>query len=61
MFDSDGAKVYASSDQETIVFLTEDTSTGAYYVDYYSYDYCMGTLETPTAIETKEDLKDYLR
>ena len=29
--------------------------------DYYSYDYCMGTLETPTAIETKEDLKDYLR
>lgn len=27
---------------------------------YYSYDYCMGTLETPTAIETKEDLKDYL-
>ena len=29
-------------------------------VDYYSYDYCMGTLETPTAIETKEDLKDYL-
>ena len=28
--------------------------------DYYSYDYSMGTLETPTAIETKEDLKDYL-
>jgi len=28
--------------------------------DYYSYDYCMGTLETPTAIETKEDLKNYL-
>lgn len=28
--------------------------------DYYSDDYCMGTLETPTAIETKEDLKDYL-
>ena len=41
LFDSDGAKVYASSDQETIVFLTEDTSTGAYYVDYYSYDYLM--------------------
>ena len=28
--------------------------------DYYDYDYCMGTLDTPTAIETKEDLKDYL-
>lgn len=24
--------------------------------EYYSYDYSMGTLETPTPIKTKEDL-----
>ena len=28
--------------------------------DYYDYDYCMGTLETPTPIKTKDDLIDYL-
>ena len=28
--------------------------------DYYDYDYCMGTLDTPTPIKTKEDLEDYL-
>ena len=27
--------------------------------DYYNYDYCMGTLETPTPIESLEDLEDY--
>lgn len=27
--------------------------------DYYSYDYCMGTLETPTPLATIEDLEDY--
>lgn len=26
---------------------------------YYSYDYSMGTLETPTPIESLEDLEDY--
>ena len=25
--------------------------------DYYIYDYCMGTLEEPTAIEDKEDVE----
>ena len=27
--------------------------------DFYSYDYCMGTLETPTALLTISDLEDY--
>ena len=27
--------------------------------DYYNYDYCMGTLETPTPIKSLEDLEDY--
>lgn len=27
--------------------------------EYYSYDYSMGTLETPTPIENLEDLEDY--
>lgn len=30
------------------------------YADYYSYDYCMGTQEEPTAIATKEDLEDFI-
>lgn len=34
--------------------LDNDTS------DYYDYDYCMGTLDTPTPIKTKEELEDYL-
>ena len=28
--------------------------------DYYAYDYCMGTLDTPTALLTSYDLEDYL-
>ena len=28
-------------------------------VQYFDYDYCMGTLEMPTQIKTKEDLEDY--
>lgn len=27
--------------------------------EYYNYDYSMGTLETPTPIETLEDLEDF--
>lgn len=27
--------------------------------EYYSYDYSMGTLETPTPIKSLEDLEDY--
>ena len=27
--------------------------------DYYNYDYSMGTLETPTPIESLEDLEDF--
>lgn len=27
--------------------------------DYYNYDFCMGTLDTPTPIETLQDLADY--
>lgn len=27
--------------------------------DYYSYDYCMGTLETPTPLLVAADLEDY--
>ena len=30
------------------------------YLDYYHYDYSMGTLETPTPITCKEDLEDYI-
>lgn len=29
------------------------------YADFYSYDMSMGTLETPTAITSIEDLYDY--
>lgn len=28
--------------------------------NWYSYDYSMGTLETPTSIRNKEDLEDYI-
>lgn len=28
--------------------------------EYYDYDYSMGTLDTPRAITTLEDLEDYL-
>lgn len=27
--------------------------------DYYGYDYCMGTLETPTPLKVLSDLEDY--
>lgn len=27
------------------------------WADYYIYDYCMGTLDTPTAIESKDDVE----
>ena len=27
------------------------------YSDYYIYDYSMGTLETPTAVNSKEDIE----
>ena len=27
--------------------------------DYYDYDYCMGTLETPTPLSVAADLVDY--
>lgn len=30
------------------------------YADFYSYDISMGTLETPTAITSIEDLYDYV-
>lgn len=26
--------------------------------DYYFYDYCMGTMETPSPITSKEDIED---
>ncbi|MDD3832234.1 MAG: hypothetical protein PHW00_06255 [Clostridia bacterium] len=29
------------------------------YGEWYDYDYCMGTLETPTPLLTIEDLEDY--
>ena len=29
--------------------------------EYYSYDYSMGTLETPTPIEDLEDLEEFCR
>lgn len=29
------------------------------YSDYYDYDYCMGTLETPYPLRTLSDLTDY--
>ena len=28
--------------------------------DYYSYDYCMGILETPSAMHDMDDLRDYI-
>lgn len=31
----------------------------ANYADYYDYDYCMGTLETPTPLTKLQDLQDY--
>ena len=34
--------------------------SGEAYNDYYLYDYCMGTLETPTPVTCKEDLEDYI-
>lgn len=29
------------------------------YAEYYGYDYCMGTLETPTPLKTIADLEDF--
>lgn len=29
--------------------------------DYYGYDYCMGTLETPTPLKELSDLEDYCK
>ncbi len=29
------------------------------YADYYGYDFCMGTLETPTPLKSIADLEDY--
>lgn len=29
------------------------------YAEYYSYDYCMGTLETPTPLKDISDLEDF--
>lgn len=29
------------------------------YADYYTYDYSMGTLETPEPIDSKEDIEEY--
>lgn len=34
--------------------VNEDTA------DWYDYDFSMGTLETPTAIRSKDDLIDYI-
>lgn len=31
-----------------------------YDTEYYLYDYCMGTLDTPTPVAEKEDLEDYI-
>ena len=35
-------------------------NSGEAYNDYYLYDYCMGTLETPTPVTCKEDLENYI-
>ena len=40
------------------VHVLEALNTGA-YSDYYQYDYCMGTLETPTALNDVNDLEDF--
>ena len=29
------------------------------YAEYYNYDFCMGTLETPTPLKTVADLEDF--
>jgi hypothetical protein len=31
-----------------------------YDTEHYLYDYCMGTLETPTPVTCKEDFEDYI-
>lgn len=31
----------------------------AHPVEYYNYDYCMGTLQTPSPLTTRSDLEDY--
>ena len=31
-----------------------------YNTEWYRYDYCMGTLETPTPITEKEDIEDLI-
>lgn len=28
--------------------------------EYFNYDYCMGTLNTPTPLETIKDLEEYI-
>lgn len=38
--------------------LTNALNAGT-YAEYYRYDYCMGTLETPTPLEDLTDLEDF--
>ena len=36
-----------------------NTLNACAYAEYYSYDYSMGTLETPTPLKDISDLEDY--
>ena len=35
-------------------------NNNSYDTEYYLYDYCMGTLETPTPVTEKEDFENYI-
>ena len=55
----DGADITSYDDLKRFA-IEKIESDELYLADYYGYDYSMGTLEKPTAIDGVEDLIDYV-
>lgn len=51
--------IYKIKEQEIFVAIHILSAINENPADYYDYDYCMGTLDTPTPLLVSADLEDY--
>ena len=55
----DFAKLKIDEDNFIVASHLIDALNHGEYAEYYNYDFCMGTLDTPTPLKTVADLEDF--
>lgn len=55
----DFAKLKIDEDNLIVASHLIDALNHGEYAEYYNYDFCMGTLDTPTPLKTVADLEDF--